>query len=205
MCFNKEVSIISYVIGMSSCYLLYARDYKIEALFYAYVIQMQLIEFLLWSNNSCGIVNKSITKVGILLNHLQPFILYVLILKYNKKAPPYIHHLIIIYLITTLLYLSNNYQLVNKCTVGIPNKKELQWSIQYSKSKKFYYLFVFMITILFISCLEKHKYINALLIVISYIISYYKYFDSKGVGTVWCVIAAYIPLLLNIIYTIVEK
>ena len=56
MCFNKDVSILSYLIGFTGCILLYYRDYKIEGLFYLFIIQMQLIEYLLWLNNSCNLI-----------------------------------------------------------------------------------------------------------------------------------------------------
>ena len=206
MCYNKDVSIISYLIGISSCFLLYKRNYKIEALFYGFVIQMQLIEFLLWSNNTCNVINKTITKIGIFINHLQPFVLYYLITLYNANVlPSYVHQFVIVYAFINILYFMYNYKLLYACTVGIPNKKELQWSIQYGTSNVMYFLFVFMLAILCIKGLKKHNYLNAILLVVTFTISYYKYFDSKGVGTVWCVLAAYIPLLLNIIYTIDMK
>jgi hypothetical protein len=79
--------------------LLYYRDYKIEALFYGFIIQMPLIEYLLWLNNSCNLINK--TKIGIALNHLQPIILYFLIIHISKLTR---HTKIIINLIIIFLY-----------------------------------------------------------------------------------------------------
>ena len=205
MCYNKTVSIISYVVGLSNCYILFRRGYKIEALFYAYVIQMQLVEFLLWSNNKCNGMNKNITKIGIGLNHLQPIVLYYIVLYYTKNIPDYIHYLVVMYIVLNVMYFMHNYKLLHKCTIGIVNKKELEWSIQYGKMTRFYFIFVFMLAILCIVGMQKHNYLNAFLLVFTFAISYVKYRDSKGVGTIWCIIAAYIPLLLNIIYTIEEN
>jgi len=90
MCINKEVSLITYVIGLSSCVILYFRGYKIEALFYGFIIQMQLIEYLLWLNNRCNNINKIITKIGILINHLQPVFLYLLVINFNNNINEYL-------------------------------------------------------------------------------------------------------------------
>lgn len=206
MCFNKDISILSYIVGISGCILLYYRDYKIEGLLYAFVIQMQLIEYLLWLNNKCNWINKTITKIGIILNHLQPIILYLLIIYYNsninKTSLIIINIIIIIYFISTILYLFHNYKLLNSCTIGIENEKELFWNIQYGKFKKYYSIFLLSIVLLILLGLKKHNYLNAYIIILTFIISFVKYHKYKAVGTIWCLFAAYIPLLLNIIYFI---
>lgn len=206
MCFNKDISIISYLIGISGCILLYYREYKIESLFYAFVIQMQLIEYLLWLNNSCNWINKLITKIGIVFNHLQPIILYILIIYYNSNINKYslnfINFIIIFYFISTIAYLSYNYKLLNSCTVGIENEKELFWEIQYGDFKKYYIIFVFTLMLLILLGFNKHNYLNSYVVIMTYVISYIKYYNTKGVGTIWCLFAAYIPLLLNIVYSI---
>lgn len=206
MCFNKDISIISYLIGLSGCILLYYRNYKIEGLLYAFVIQMQLIEYLLWLNNSCNWINKTITKIGILLNHLQPIILYFLIIYYNsninKTSLNIIHFIIIIYFISTILYLIHNYKLLDACTIGIENEKELFWYIQHGHLFEYYHIFVFALVFMILLGLKKHNYLNAYIILASIIISYIIYDKRKAVGTIWCLFAAYIPLLLNIIYSI---
>ena len=206
MCFNKDVSILSYLIGFSGCILLYYRDYKIEALLYAFIIQMQLIEYLLWLNNSCNLINKTITKIGIVLNHFQPIILYFLIIYYNSNLDKYrkniINLIIIIYITTTIAYLIYNYKLLDSCTIGIENKKELFWQIHHGNFKKYYYIFVFALFFMILLGLKKHNYLNAYIILASIIISYIVYDKNKAVGTIWCLFSAYIPLILNIVYTI---
>ena len=206
MCFNKDVSILSYLIGFAGCILLYYRDYKIEGLFYLFIIQMQLIEYLLWLNNSCNLINKTITKIGIVLNHIQPIILYFLIIYFNSNVDKYtkiiIHLIIIIYIISTIAYLIYNYKLLDSCTIGIENKKELFWEIQHGHLFEYYHIFVFAIFFMVLLGFKKHNYLNAYIILASIIISYIVYDKNKAVGTIWCLFAAYIPLLLNIVYTI---
>jgi hypothetical protein len=201
MCFNSSISIASYIFGIVNSIILFKRGYEIEGAFYGFIIQMQLIEYLLWSNNKCNNKNKFITKIGISLNHLQPYVLYLLILKYNPGIlPTHLHYLMLCFLILNVNYFIINYKLLKKCTIGIENKKELQWKIQYGLTKKFYYLFPFILALLMIKGLKKYNYLNAFLIVITFVASYLKYRSSKGIGTIWCIMSAYIPFLLNIIY-----
>lgn len=89
---------------------------------------MQLIEYLLWNNNKCNSINKIITKIGISLNHFQPYLLYLAIIYFNgfNQLSLYIHQLVFIYLCVNIFYFYVNYQLLFRCTIGIENKKELQ-------------------------------------------------------------------------------
>jgi len=54
MCFTKNISIGTYILGLTGCYNLYVNtEYKVEAIFFAWVVQIQLIEYFLWNNQSC--------------------------------------------------------------------------------------------------------------------------------------------------------
>lgn len=202
MCINKNISLISYIIGVSSSILLFLRGYKIEGLLYGYISQMQLIEFLLWNNNKKNYLSKFISNIGIFFTHTQPLFLYLLILIYNKKPPNDIHLIIIIFIISSILYFHKNYNLLNTYTIGIPDKKELLWKIQYGKNNKYYFIFTIILALLCIRGLKKYNYLNAFILTLGFVISYIKYYKSKGVGTMWCLYTAYAPVILNIIYTI---
>lgn len=201
MCFNSSISIASYIFGIVNSIILFKRGYEIEGAFYGFIIQMQLIEYLLWTNNKCNNKNKFITKIGISLNHLQPYVLYLLILKYNQGIlPTHIHYLMLCFLILNIYYFTINFKLLKKCTIGVENKKELQWKIQYGINASFYVLFTLILALLMFKGLKKYNYLNAFLIVITFVISYLKYHNKKAVGTIWCIAASYVPFLLNIIY-----
>jgi len=204
MCVNKKISLISYIIGILSSILLFLRNYKIEGLLYGYICQMQLIEYLLWNNNKKNNINKIITYIGIFLTHTQPIFLYLIILYFNKNSINNInlHFLFIIYITSLLLYFNKNYKLINNYTLGIENKKELKWSIQYGKNNRFYIIFTIILALLCIIGLKKHNYLNAFILSLGFIISYIKYKKVKAVGTMWCLYTAYAPLILNIIYFI---
>jgi len=201
MCINSNISLLSYVIGLSSSIILYLRNYKIEGLLYGYISQMQLIEYLLWNNNKNNQINKLITYIGIFFTHTQPIFLYLILLYYNTLSND-IHLIILIYIIYLFIYFYKNLNLLGKSTTGIPNKKELQWSIQYGINNHYYFIFTITLALLCIRGMKKHNYLNAIILTIGFIISYIKYMKTKSVGTMWCLYSAYAPLLLNIIYSI---
>ena len=177
---------------------------------------MQFIEYLLWIYNDCdNDINLIITRIGIVFTYTQPIFLYYIIKYYNNnhlnknENQKIIDIIISIYIILLIIYLIHNKEGFNKCTIGIPDKKELQWYIHYADYENFYiYFYVYFAFTLSILCyygLEKYKYLNSIIILIIYLISYYKYKNIKSVGTVWCFIASFTPLILNIIYYIDEK
>ena len=91
MCYNKDVSIYTYIIGLVSSYLLLTNEkksLKIIGCFFIVVIQMQLVEYFLWNNIKCNSKNITISNIGALLNFIQPIILYIAILglSTNKRA-----------------------------------------------------------------------------------------------------------------------
>ena len=89
MCFNKELSLVSFSTGTIFSILLYQLNnitYKILGLFLGYVSLMQLIEFLLWSHQICDNYNKMISILGMILNYGQPIILAILLLTFYNQS-----------------------------------------------------------------------------------------------------------------------
>ena len=79
MCYNKEISLYTYIIGLVSSYLLLNNDkpsLKILGCFFLIVIHMQVIDFFLWSNNKCNNLNIKISTVGAFFKFIQPIILF---------------------------------------------------------------------------------------------------------------------------------
>ena len=83
MCFNAEISLATYLIGTIGSLKLWTAGFKPESLFYLWVVQMQLIEFLLWltidpqDNERClspfmSVFNSRISQLGVIINHLEP-------------------------------------------------------------------------------------------------------------------------------------
>jgi len=213
MCFNSQVSILTYIIGTLACFNLWKQEHKIESLFFLWVIQMQFIEYLYWINPICNENNLLLTKIGIILNHTQPLILYILIYYYNKNnIPKWVHKLMVVFIIINLLY---SYYIYNNSCLTV--KHELSPHIYWpwnnvEKSYYFYILFIILIFILLIYIPNfnyEHYYsksfILILILLFSYGISYNIYTGTKSVGAMWCFFACFIPLLLPIIYKLNNK
>lgn len=204
MCFNARVSIITYIIGMYGTYLLYNKkntnneNYnKIAALFFLCVIQMQLVEYILWNNQTCNDINKNITKIGIIINHLEPIILYLGFLLYQKDyLTPFINNYMIIYIIITIIYTISIFN--SKCSLVTEiSKPHIYWDWNYKKYYELYYsyfLLTLMILLYHITKTNK-KYLFIFITIFSFSLSYLLYYDIKSVGSLWCFFAAFMPYI----------
>ena len=127
MCFSKEVSLGTFIIGAIGSALVYSINTKIDkilAIFFFYIILMQLVEFILWNNLTCNIINKITTFTAIILNATQPIVLAMLVL-YNYKLPNQTS-LIIYTILYSLMMLIYNLQTTSLCT--LKNKlNHLEW------------------------------------------------------------------------------
>lgn len=88
MCFSARVSIITFIIGIIGAYKCIQLGEpldKIIGYFLGFVALMQLIEYLLWTHQKCDKYNKMLSITGMLLNHLQPIMLGLLVLNFNKN------------------------------------------------------------------------------------------------------------------------
>ena len=197
MCFNEKVSMLTYIIGITGCINLYFNlNLKIEAIFFAWVVQMQLIEYILWNNQSCNQLNINTTKLGIIINHLEPIILWIAILLLSThKLPEYVNMLMIIFTLVTIIYTKN--VLLNKCT--LTEKKHLVWNWNHEKNSNIYYgFFIIMLNLLFINGVDNGN-ILALLSTGSFFISKLLYTNEKSVGAMWCFFSAFAPWIIPMV------
>lgn len=191
MCFNEQVSIITYVIGLLGCINLYVNyDKKVEAIFFGWVVQMQLIEYFLWKNQSCNQKNINTTKTGIIINHTEPIVLWISILVLSKNVlPDYVNLLMLVFTIITYIYTKDVF--VDKCTKK--EGKHLVWEWNISKNSEIYYtFFLICLNLLCIYGLDDGKK-YALALTITLLISFALYRNEKSVGAMWCFFAAFIP------------
>ena len=209
MCYNDQVSLLTYIFGMYFSYQLYLKGFIIESIFYAWVIQMQLIEYFLWLNQSpCNIKdeknkkeNNFITKIGIFVNHLEPIVLWIVILYLSKRIlPQWVNYVMILFCLWTLYYNRNALYNVEYTEVTDESKPHLHWKWNYYDNAFIYYcIFAFVLVLLSYYGIEK-GYINACLILIGLIISYIIYQDKKVVGSMWCFAAAFAPVIYPLVY-----
>ncbi len=78
MCVSKEVSLIAFGVAEFACVWLWIRNRPHHdrwiSLFSGYIGLMQLLEFAMWSDQSCGQLNMIATRVAFFQNLLQPVV-----------------------------------------------------------------------------------------------------------------------------------
>jgi hypothetical protein len=203
MCYNKEVSITTYIAGIIGCINLYFNfNLKIEAIFFGCVIHMQLIEYIIWDNISCNQTNIIASKFGTIINHIEPIVLWVAILLLSSKVlPMWVNKYMIIFLIITIFYTLDVFP--KECTTVTEESSPhlyWKWNRQHA-TERYYGLFLLTLNILMITGLE-HGYHLAFITTVAFIISYKIYFKNKTVGAMWCFIAAYTPFFIPFVYQI---
>ncbi|XWV25577.1 mg257 protein [Tupanvirus deep ocean] len=75
MCWNKEVSLTTFVMAMIGVAYLYYRNGPNDrwvAVFAAIVAMIQLAEFFMWSDLQCGVINKYASIFAIIVLALEP-------------------------------------------------------------------------------------------------------------------------------------
>lgn len=203
MCFSAQVSLQAYVVGTVGCVTLaYLKEAYSEAIFFFYVLQMQLVEYFLWKHQPCDSVNKLVTKVGTLVNHGEPLVLWLAISVFSqRRLPRFVNAVMVIFLLETLYY--NNTVLGSNCTEVTPESKpHLHWLWNEGPMSTLYYRsFVGVTTLLSTYGLE-HGYTCATVNLCSYLVSYYVYNEWHAVGSMWCFSVAIDPYLLTILYSL---
>jgi hypothetical protein len=209
MCYNKDISLYTYFIGLVASFLLIQKkdkDLKIVGCFFLFVIHMQLIEYFLWTNNKCNLRNITLSYIGTIVNFIQPIILYLAIFYYNKelykKNKQILDSIIIIYIIGLIIYSITLFPI--GCTSVTPiSSPYLQWSWFYKKNPELLTLcFPIILMILMYYGLNKpyNLYIS-LICIISFIVSYIIYNKQRAFGSLWCWFAVFIPMGVLLIDT----
>ena len=195
MCFSKEVSLVTFILGLFTSYLCYSvntPEYKIIGLFFAFVILMQGIDYLLWEYQQCDDLNKNISTTGMLLNHLQPIILFILKNVYLKTSKVEVF-VLIVYLLFIIPY-SLQFIKDKKCTEKSKNN-HLLWKWNGLDYAEITYI-IFLITLVILSSFNKSF---SLIIFLSFFLSYFIYHNETVVGNMWCFFAVFAPLFFYIL------
>jgi hypothetical protein len=163
---------------------------------------MQLIEYLLWKYQPCSkqnAFNKNITvsRIGSILNHLQPIVLWLSILKFSpKRLPKGVNYMMLVFTGITILYTQNFLKDPECSTVTKISKPHIEWTwTNYMYFRQYYSMFMIVMAILSFVGLEKGHYMASMLAVF-YAISFFMYDDQNVVGSMWCFMASFGPWIL---------
>jgi hypothetical protein len=201
MCVSAQVSLFTFSIGVFFSFLLTKTSdtfYKLMGFFLGYVSLMQFIEYLLWNHQVCDNYNKTISLIGMILNHLQPIVLAILTGYFYKQNTNILKIISLIYLLVIIPYsmqFINNLQCsLSKCTKDDPH---IVWQWNNMNYNEIVY-YVFLATFVLVGMFGM-PFTNGLLFssgaVLTYTISLLMY-ERKVMGSLWCFYTAFIPFLL---------
>jgi hypothetical protein len=208
MCFSAEISIITFIVGIIGsllCISLGKPVDKILGYFFIFVSLMQGIEYLLWNHQKCDNYNRFLSILGMVLNHLQPIVLGLLILYFNKNVSTKIMYIIMfLYLCAIIPYsiqFLNNKNL--ECTIKTTKNKHLLWNWNSMFfSNIIYPIFLLTLCLLIYFGLNRYKFIAILVALISFGTSYFFYYKEGVMGSLWCfyiLFITYIYYILNLL------
>lgn len=203
MCYNKELSLTSFGIGLISSLVLIKlgnkesiNTNKAIGIFIIFVSLMQLIDYFIWSDLDCKKgTNKIATFLGPIFNYLQPVIFAILTNYYLKSNNIIPMNYIILFNTVYVLYLLYILYIIHKksnyCTKQ-GNSGHLNWPW-----KHYFWLYAFFI----ISFINYTNFINnkniLTLIIISYIILLLSITKVKeAAGELWCYFVPSLPFVL---------
>jgi hypothetical protein len=208
MCFSARSSILSFTIGLLGsllCLSLGSVKDRIIGYFFGFVSLMQGIEYLLWTHQKCDNYNRLISLLGMSFNHLQPFVLGIIILLINKNVnhKPWIYLVMFLYVLIIVPY-SLQFFSVGKdkqCTLkNTANHLQWNWNIlQYNRL--IYIIFLLTMSVLFILGMPTMKtgLYFALGAILSYITSAIVY-NYNDVGALWCYYVAFLPIIYFVLH-----
>jgi hypothetical protein len=219
MCFNEKSSLLTYLIGISGSLNLYNINLIPESVFFGWVSHMQLIDFILWKNQPCKIqesnkvckkeelklcnkTNQNTTTAGMIINQLEPVVMFISILIFSKqKLPIWVMILTIIFFICLFIYtkdvIDKKDTIEKKCTyMTEQSNPHLFWQWNYNEPYNIIYFYFVLIFVLLSYYGFSNGKVSSFIVLISYIISHIIYDNKKSVGTIWCVFGAIMPWIL---------
>jgi hypothetical protein len=206
MCFSAEASARSFLAGMVGsilCVSLGTPTDKIVGFAIAFVSLMQGIEYLLWNHQKCDQWNRFLSVCGMTLNHLQPFVIGLIILWINPQTGyrnP-ILALMILYLAIIIPYSYNFIATRGACTLKGKDHGNLIWkwnALPYSR-------FVYFAFLVIMACLFVLGMPSRLVGIIAAVCSVAIFSTSlilyprEVAGALWCYYTAFIPIVYYIL------
>lgn len=195
MCFSASVSLQTYIVGMIGSFMLWQKGYTALAGFYATVIQMQLVEFVLWTQQQgCSSLNAAATRAGILINHLEPLVLYGCIAATTSLPVP-VHILAALYTCMTLKY---SWKVLSgpACTKTYSNHLEWTWNYQDGYDLHYALFLALVVSVSMYGIPQPVGTWHAGIVIVTFLISKHMYGTEKATGAMWCFFAAFVPIVL---------
>ena len=209
MCYSATTSFLTFTImAISTIYLIY-RNYPNDRWFAIVFISaglMQLLEYFMWKDQSCGRMNHLATIGALLLLLIQPIAVLIgayyfgdLIFDKNKLAPIiWIYGIIIgIFGINWINYASK------KRLCSLPSGIHLDWD--FSPVMKIFCVLYYLVILLFF--MSRPWYLGAMIgiLLIGTLLFSVFYVKNPSWKSLWCWVVNFIPIIYIIISFIIHK
>ena len=208
MCYNQTISLLTFtVMAISTIYLIY-RNYPNDrwvAIVFISAGIMQLLEYFMWKDQSCGITNRISTILAFIVLLIQPIATLIgayyfgdLVIDRKKLAP-----IIWIYGIIIGIFAINwiNYGMKNRLC-SRPNGRHLDWDFSNrigSPMMKIFWIMYYAVVILFF--LSRPWYLGVIvgiLLIGSLLFSVF-YVKNPSWKSLWCWIINFAPIIYIIV------
>jgi hypothetical protein len=209
MCWNKETSLISFILGtvINIGVLLYMKkeEVTIICIIWQFILLMQLAEYFIWLDSKCGKTNEKGTKAALILNLTQPIIVFiVLISKFTGSQTLKIISSVIIFIYICYMMLKLNEYPTYKCVQQLDKCPHLnfQWWRDFSGAGMLYVITLISIILMLYKPLKTSIFISVyilLMLVLS------QKFYSCGQPSMWCWMVVPMPLFLLLFYKLTNK
>jgi len=202
MCYSDDISMVAFLVNLVGSIILLERCPAL-GIFMAFVGCMQLFDYIFWKNPCENRVNYVTTKVAMLFNHLQPFVLVLAL--FFVSAPhrppfrPLTRILVLLYATAVIPYTVLAWNNVEYTLVREKSRPGLQWDWNIQPGAKVVYA-IFLCCLAAVALLEIPLFpLNVLFsffVVLSFFVTIVLHKSVGTVGRFWCHYAAYSPLLL---------
>lgn len=211
MCFNKKLSLMSFLFGIISSIILitYGNQYNINVnmvigCFYIYISLVQLSEFLMWSDIKCESgLNKVASNIMPVMVYLQPVVYHIIlnIFIYDKSNNLINNNVLhIINILYALLVFSRYNELESSCTT-INEDNHLTWDFTQYDVRISYNIMIILNSINYIH--QTNIQIHLVWIYLMFIFSYF--YTTKNLAELWCFSSTSTPLIVFLVEKLINK
>jgi hypothetical protein len=163
------------------------------ALFLLFVGQMQILDYGFWKNQTCGSVNTILTKLAVIVNHLQPIVLILLQGAFGFKQSPAALIIFGFYMLFGIFY---NIDALTQIHCTQPEDGVMKWKWN-SLSGSAYYYFFFMAYLIIAAFNFKSTIFaiaSAVATIITILVATKTPILNSSFGRIWCYYAALTPI-----------
>lgn len=200
MCIDAKTSIVSFVVGsiINISVMLYVRKPVVTqiCLIWQWVLMMQLAEYLIWSDEDCGVVNYTGTKMAMMVNLTQPIVCFFVFFFMNDKPKSFqIASIVIVMVYIMFMFQYLNSQKEYQCTKKGSQCSALDWLWCKDTIVHVAYIGTVLLTLFILSDMSPLIVFTIFYLAITLIVSDAVY--SCGAPSMWCWMVVPFPLLLG--------